>query len=280
MRLLSFVLSITILLLSCNKEENKVLSGDWVFIKSTSLKNIQQQSQKMIPPPFPNIYDRLGFSILDNDSCIFKLGFITFKKDTINNELINIYLGNKTNYKVEKNNIGFYDIIKKKWIYSKIISLKNDTLILENYDSVYTYYIRKPKTNYDLSKIDKIIVSSSGCYGSCPISKTLISSDGKVEFYGFRFNTKQGIYEANISSVEYNEILNNFMKANILELKDRYIANHTDDESITITFMKKDSIVKSIIDYGKEAPSELIQAYTPIRYLYQKLNLRERQLTK
>ena len=271
-----------VLLISCKLKDNELkenLIGDWKYLNTISIKSQQLIAGKISLPPFIFYESKMGFTILDKDSCLYKQGFITSERDEINFERINIYLGNKTKYTIEDSTLKFYHLTQKKWMTSKIHLIKSDTLILEVSDSTYSTYIRTVQKDYDLNIVDRIIVSSTGCYGSCPISDISISSDGKIIYNGFKYNTKQGIFDAVISKKEYEQILYNFLKADFINLENSYQANHTDDECISVTFIKNDSIIKTIMDYGREAPGDFIQAYTPVRYLYQKLKLTERKKT-
>lgn len=271
-----------VFLYSCESKDNQLkekLIGDWKYLNTITIKSQKLITGRIPPPPFPNYEDKMGFTILDKDSCLYKQGFIDYKQNGEAYERTNIYLGNKTKYTIEDSVLKFYHLTRKKWVTSKIYYIKSDTLILEVTDSTYSTYIRTVQKDYDLSIVDRIIVSSTGCYGSCPISDVSISSEGKIIYNGFMYNTKQGIYNASISKKEYNQILYNFLKTDFINLENRYQAGHTDDECISVTFIKNDSIIKTVMDYGREAPGYFIQAYTPIRYLYQKLRLTERKKT-
>jgi translation elongation factor P/translation initiation factor 5A len=82
-----------------------------------------------------------------------------------------------------------------------------------------------------------------------------------------------GLFTSDISKTDYLQLENNFKKSNISSLKEHYSAHHTDDEAVTVTFIKNRKIVKTVYDYGRDAPSEFIWAYTLIRYFYQKVKL-------
>jgi hypothetical protein len=56
-------------------------------------------------------------------------------------------------------------------------------------------------------------------------------------------------------------------------LNESYEANHTDDERIIVSFIKNNKIIRTVSDYGHEAPEEFIWAYQPLRYLYQQVKL-------
>lgn len=247
-----FFLAVILYFSSCNNEDENIqnqLIGDWVY--SSTFSNYESQQLNGIkeppPPPLLNSEGKMGFTILDKDSCLYKRGFFSFNLDRTTFENITQYLGNKTTYKVEKKAFRVYDLTRKRWIESKIHSIKNDSLILEVSDSVYSIYVKNKNENYDLNLVDRIIVSSTGCYGSCPISDVSNSSDGSVIYNGLEYNTIQGIYESKISRYEYEQILRSFLKTDFLNLDDRYIATHTDDECISVTFIKNNTIIKTIM---------------------------------
>ncbi|MEP5935353.1 MAG: hypothetical protein ABJ218_09555, partial [Winogradskyella arenosi] len=68
-------------------------------------------------------------------------------------------------------------------------------------------------------------------------------------------------------------IFSKFAQANIDSLERNYAVGHTDDESITTTFIKNGRIIKTIHDYGQAGPKELIWAYVPIQNLYTEIEL-------
>jgi hypothetical protein len=116
---------------------------------------------------------------------------------------------------------------------------------------------------------DEVVVSTSGCFGTCPVTNTLISQSGEVVYCGEYHTSHNGLYRFTLTKEEYNKVRSDFAKARINELDKTYEANWTDDEEITITFLKHGKIVKSITDYGKVGPKELFWAYTPVRSMYQ-----------
>jgi len=56
-------------------------------------------------------------------------------------------------------------------------------------------------------------------------------------------------------------------------MQNEYQATHTDDECVSVTFIKDNKIVKTVSDYGQVSQTEFIWAYTQSRFYYQKLNL-------
>ncbi|MBK8398310.1 MAG: hypothetical protein IPL26_24100 [Leptospiraceae bacterium] len=121
---------------------------------------------------------------------------------------------------------------------------------------------------------EKIIFSSSDCYGTCPIMDIIVSANGDVVFYGERFNLTQGIYSGKVSSKKYKEILDEFRYFDI-QKSQRYSANGTDQQTVAITFIRNNKIYKTTHEYGRVAPSELKWGYTILQSLYQKMKLRD-----
>lgn len=271
-----YVLTVFILY-SCQKNNdtqlNKNILGEWTYIKTEDQRKPQKISDIKFPPPSPFGNHIPGYIFLENNICENKSGYFNFIKANEREDRKTFFLGTTTKYKIENDSLKILDLVSKTWENQKIHSIIGDTLTTQISDSIFGKYARTkykidPNENYD-----KIIVSSSGCYGSCPVSNISIDDNGNILFYGQHYNTKNGIFKSKISKNQYQKIQASFKKADIKNLKDNYEANWTDDETVSITFIKNNKIVKSISDYGRKSPSDLIWAYTPVRYLYQQIKL-------
>lgn len=256
--------------LSCHqdaKKYNQLLIGEWTFASRQSLNT----DEEIVLGEYKNAY-----AFFENGICENKLGYY-YNKPIENDEEWDkrsyFFLGTTTKYKIEANNLSIFNLSDSTWETSKIISLSSDKLILQSSDSsIYEF----KKANYKLNKedlFDQIIVSASGCYGTCPINDILISKVGKTLYNGDSYNTHNGLFTSQISLSDFLAIEKNFKKANIEKLQDSYYANWTDDEEITVSFVKNDTLVKTILDYGGKAPLEFYLAYSPVRYLYQNIKL-------
>ncbi|PIF31106.1 hypothetical protein CLU81_1583 [Flavobacterium sp. 9] len=271
-----YVLTVFILY-SCQKNNdtqlNKNILGEWTYIKTEDQRKPQKISDIKFPPPSPFGNHISGYIFLENNVCENKSGYFNFIKANEREDRKTFFLGTTTKYKIENDSLKILDLVSKTWENQKIHSIIGDTLTTQISDSIFAKYARTkykidPSENYD-----KIIVSSSGCYGSCPVSNISIDDNGNILFYGQHYNTKNGIFKSKISKNQYQKIQTSFKKADIKNLKDNYEANWTDDETVSITFIKNNKIIKSISDYGRKSPSDLIWAYTPVRYLYQQIKL-------
>ncbi|MER2996985.1 DUF6438 domain-containing protein [Pontibacter populi] len=270
-RLLYFAL---ILLFACSKqvdeptEQEKQLTqqliGDWV--PAGHVPYAPDKKTDFPPPPGGVIL--YGYTFHPNGVAEFKYGFYKVKLGKERRDRRFYYLGNRTTYKVNNDTVSIFNRTDSVWIDLPIARITLDTMSVRGDDS----FVNFRRANYNLKDaptFDAIVLSTSGCYGSCPISSTMISSDGKVLFFGAKYTTKEGLMEGNITEKMYKKLQENFQKSGIDTLDERYAAGGTDMEEISVTFIKNGKIYKTIRDYGKEGPHELLWAQIPLRYLYQ-----------
>jgi len=136
-------------------------------------------------------------------------------------------------------------------------------------------FSRPPKPANTAHTFSKIMLASSGCFGTCPMELILIDSNRNVLFQGIRYTNTIGLYTAKMPERMYKHILEAFSKVDIDTLKNRYETRWTDLETITVLFEKNGKIYKSIEDYGHKAPYEYQAAYTYLRNVYSKLKLKQ-----
>jgi len=266
---------LTILLLGCNstvdrekadKQLRENISGDWEIIieKVSSINDL--------PRPLP-FYWPQGMTI-SNDSIEFYSGFYKEDKDSTTGKRTSLYLGNLVPYKTDKDSIIIKNPITENWDFKwRFVSRKNDTLQLAFNDSTI---IRYKKLSYNLDVLpdfDQIIYSSSGCYGTCPIVDISISKEGAVKFQGEGYVKSLGFYSGKLDTMTTKYIFNKFRRANPLKLQDDYSVGHTDDQSLTTTYIQNGKIVKTIHDYGMAGTNELIWAYIPISNIHTSIKL-------
>lgn len=264
------------ILYSCqtNNDEKlkKDIIGEWMYIKTNDQRKPKTKNPN-IPPPPPFDSPKQGYVFLENNIAEYKSGYFKLTGAKEWDDRKTYFLGTNTKYKIENDSLKIFDLVSKTWENQKIESIIGDTLTTKVADSIFAKYARtkykiNPNENYD-----QIIVSSSGCYGSCPISNISIENNGNILYYGQDYNTQNGFFTSKINNDQYLKIQTRFKKADIMTLKDQYVANWTDDQTITITFIKNNKIVKSISDYGRQSPEALIWASIPVRFLYQQIKL-------
>ena len=100
-----------------------------------------------------------------------------------------------------------------------------------------------------------ISLERTPCYGTCPIYKMEIFSDGSAFYHGEQFVDNKGNFEFSVSKETINYILKRAEEIDFFEMKDKYTANITDLPK-TITFIRSGKDKKKIIDYY-DAPKVL-----------------------
>ncbi|MBS7255722.1 DUF6438 domain-containing protein [Flavobacterium branchiicola] len=271
-----YVLTIFILHSCQNNNDTKLrkdIIGEWTYIKTEDQRKPHKNDNiKFLPPsPFGNHIP--GYIFLENNVCENKSGYFNSIDAKERKNRKTFFLGTKTKYKILNDSLQILDLTTKTWENQKIHSITGDTLTTKISDSIFAKYA---KTKYKINpneNYDKIIFSSSSSDDYCPILNISIDNNGNVIYQGQAYNTKNGFFKAKITQNQYQKIQTNFKKANITNLKDRYEADRSDDETVTVTFIKNNKIVKSIHDYGRESPIALIWAYTSVRFLYQQIKL-------
>jgi Domain of unknown function (DUF6438) len=226
---------------------------------------------------------RYGCTFLSDSTVDFESGFYKSIFSENNKRGVSYFLGNKTQYKIVDDTLKVFSLRDSFWFNITLVRISSDTLEFKgecleffNEPSIPCETIKYVKYNQKLDtifKFDAISLISSGCYGTCPQMQINIHDNGEVEFYGKRYTLKEGYYTSKIPIEKYTELSNNFRKVNIANLKDRYAADHTDDNTITICFLKEGKIVKKVEDYACYSPSALICAYSKLEPLYQQLEL-------
>lgn len=124
--------------------------------------------------------------------------------------------------------------------------------------SLFACGISKKNTEFKINNEKRELIISlerTACYGTCPIYKMEIFSDGSAFYHGERFVDNLGDYEFFVSKETINYILNKSSEIGFFNMEDRYTSNITDLPK-TIILIKKDNQKKKIIDYYG-APKEL-----------------------
>src|SRR5215467_173822 len=69
---------------------------------------------------------------------------------------------------------------------------------------------------------DQITLERTACFGTCPVYRLTIKSDGSVTFEGERFTKTTGIATGKISPGDFHSLVNEFEKINYFSLADAY----------------------------------------------------------
>lgn len=253
---------------SCHRSliDKKLIIGDWNFSKE---KNLTAHSVKILPP-FSGITNNLGFDFINDSICLYKPGY--FKRSGSGYHGTTTFLGFKTKYAIDDSLLKVWNLEELKWDFFNIQLNTKDTLVIKG-DNIRDYFVR-PKYQLTQSSVyDELIVTSSGCFGSCPTNRILLKNTGDVVYYGKDYNTINGLFSSYISKNEFNDIEKKFVIADYIKLENFYHAGWTDDNTINLTFVKNGRVIKQIEDYGRQSPPALQYAYNSVLYLYQHLKL-------
>lgn len=245
------------------------LIGDWVpagFVRNAYPTN---------PPPPPAIIERV-YTFLPNGEVDLKQGFydVSFVGERENKRLH--FLGSKTKYKIAGDSLLIFMPYDSIWAHFPIARLTKETLSFKGEQGISNYR----RATYHLEKaptFDAIVLSTSGCYGTCPISNTLITADGQVVFVGEEYTTSEGAYTGTITEDVYKELQDNYRKAGIDTISTNFSEAIMHQEKMSVTFLKDGKIFKTVSDYGNAGPLELVWANIPLRYIYQSINLKKLQ---
>ncbi|WP_430614165.1 DUF6438 domain-containing protein [Flavobacterium sp. JP2137] len=244
-----------------DRQLRNTIVGDWERIP------IEERIGDDRPPP-PHRWIPDGMT-LTKDSLDWYLGFFNEEIDSLSGKVVHGYLGNKLPYKTVRDSVFVRNPLTGNRLFvGKFLALENDTLSLTTDGTRILKYRRRAAFVVATAAFDQVIYSSSGCYGSCPIIDISIDSTAAVLFQGQGYVVPLGRYGSTLDARLKNYLFDKFIRAKPEALADSYQVNHTDDQSITTTFVKGGKIVKTIHDYGKAAPVELVWAYASIAHIY------------
>jgi hypothetical protein len=212
-----------------------------------------------------------GYTFYKDSICDYMPGYVSKETSADARHVQKKFLGTKTKYRLLGNRLGIFNKSKNDWQYFRIknIGVKKMTLVSDE-GIEYVFSRIKNKKVEDVS-YDQIILSASGCFGSCPSNMISVKESGEVVYCGIKYNSKNGLFSARVDKKNFKEIKNTFSRIPISTLKEEYIMPVKDTEEITVTFIKDGKIVKTIRDNDQLVPHEFYWAYCSLRYLYQSL---------
>lgn len=106
--------------------------------------------------------------------------------------------------------------------------------VLIGRDSLYKEYRLKSLKDVSELKVDKIVFSSLGCYGECPVFNFEIDRSGKVFFQGIDFTGNLGNYETMESNSVFELLQDKVKKVNLDSLDTLYSIHGADALSVAI----------------------------------------------
>lgn len=259
------------LLMACQSQPKKTLTGEWRWLEPRE-NSLPDSAEINAPPANSSVsHEFPGLHFLSADSLENPMGFSDYdaKADAYDTgKPVISYVGSRTAYKYSGESLSIFDRSIKKWKSYIVVRNGADTLVLKDKEGLLAWYVNTAAQ----PQYDAISIASSGCFGSCPITKILLFSDGRVFSHAEEYTKYKGLLEARIDTAIYQDIVHRFNKMPVIHLKARYLADHTDDNTITVTFMKNGRMVKTVSDYGHESPAQFIWAYTYVLNLSSLIN--------
>ncbi|HEX8891081.1 MAG TPA: DUF6438 domain-containing protein [Pyrinomonadaceae bacterium] len=106
----------------------------------------------------------------------------------------------------------------------------------------------------DKDQITEVTLERTACYGTCPIYKVTLSSDGTIIYEGERFVQMMGTYKG--TAYGFDRLAKLILAENYFNLKDEYTRPITDMPS-AVTSVVRGGKRKTIVDYAGTGPVEL-----------------------
>jgi hypothetical protein len=265
--------AILVAIASCHrKTKGDLLIGNWRMVvdsmNSEPVSSFNRSSRGLV-------YEFINDSIVDTKRPYYKI--IMSKNEYRKYK----FIGTTTKYQILNDSIKLFNPTNSVWEKGKYLKkVTRDSLILVNSNGQEFVFFRRVFEGMDAKNFNEIALSSSGCFGTCPIMNIVVDSTGSVIFYGERYLDKLGFFEGKISIETFNKIKGEFKNASIEKLEQNYSVNWTDDQTISTTFVLNNEFVNSIQDYGEAGPAELVWAYASLRYLFESLELKRLDSTK
>jgi hypothetical protein len=98
------------------------------------------------------------------------------------------------------------------------------------------------------SPVTKISLERTACFGTCPVYKITVYSDGKVEYEGKGYVKEKGGRTSRISERDFVRLMKKVDEIGFFELKDRYDGRITDLPTRITTVIKGD-VSKTVRNY-------------------------------
>ncbi len=189
--------------------------------------------------------------------------YSSIKEQPILKELIDTII----TFDIQNNQITYSSLKNNNLITKEIMHLTSDSLYLRDSKNNLHKYVRIYKDSTNKNNINKIVFSSTGCYGVCPILDIEINESKEVTYYCTEYCGDKGFHKGEIPKSKIDRLFQFLNFINIDTLENSYFANRTDDETITVSFYNNNKHLKTVSDYGRKAPTEFIWLYNYLRYM-------------
>jgi hypothetical protein len=191
------------------------------------------------------------FIITDHGDGAYKLSFVDRGTFLINRYLLfDILKKGKPAYNIEElpilvvNRVGNEITTSAFSDGSSIVKLKFDSLVFKFNDLIE--YNATP----DNFEIEELTVSTTGCFGACPVFELTIKRDRTVAFHAIQNNKVSGKFTGTIDKKTITALNETVNYIKLKSLKKLYKVNWTDDQTIVLKIKLTNGITKQINDYG------------------------------
>jgi hypothetical protein len=286
MKSIAYCILVSLLFYNCtSKQQPKTLQdkiqGSWIDARFSKTVKNEDWSDVTIKTSDPLPYNTpIGINFQKNKIEYFNQ-FIDSKRDSVNGKHSYTTFVGFVPYQLKTDSLFIQHPLQNDLVFKCTIDAsKKDTLVLKRKDSTYLTLVPLPKKEKDPQAFDQAILSRSGCFGTCPIMNISIHKDGNVVFYGEKHTDLIGLYKTTLSPEFTNYIFKKLQDIQISKVISSFSVDHTDDETVSSTFLENGKIVKSISDYGQAGTKELLWAYKAILNLYKQLQLTKSPFNK
>lgn len=108
----------------------------------------------------------------------------------------------------------------------------------------------------DAKAVTEISLERTPCFGTCPVDKAVLRSDGTATYTGTRFVERMGTYEAKFPEHDFERLARLLESRGFFEMNGRYDKPITDHPSV-ITRATRGGKEKEVVDYADAGPVEL-----------------------
>jgi hypothetical protein len=116
----------------------------------------------------------------------------------------------------------------------------------------------------------EIVLERGPCFGTCPIYRVTLRSDGTATFVGWNHVGRVGVYHGAITAADFRRVADRFASARFRELDDSYLQPIMDLPVVRTTLVRGDSGRKVVLDHGVvgvaavEGPAVLLELQAAI----------------
>jgi hypothetical protein len=116
-------------------------------------------------------------------------------------------------------------------------------------------------TPFEPFEFQGIKVSTTLCFGTCPVFEMTIDPDGKALYNAIQFNEEKGRFKGRIPREWLATLVEVLRYLPLDRMRDKYAVDWTDDQTITIE-IRYNGKVKTIEDYGELGTFGLKRLYS------------------